>query len=330
MLAFSTLACPEWSPEEVIRRAAAMGYAGIEWRGGPDGHVRMDWPGPRRGAIRRAMADDGVEALAVTSYTDFISSDAGVRRKSVDHLRRHVELAADLGARCVRAFVGIADDGSPADVLIDRAADGLHEVVTTARDLGVGIAIEPHDDFATTSSIAPIIDRLDGSAVGVVWDIVNAWGAGEGPDVGITTIGDRIRYVQVKDARWVGDAGDVWQLTPIGDGDVPLSSALTSLAARGPLPPLSVEWERAWHPELDSAEIALPRALVALRRLVDEAIMAGDTGTHSGGGRAADVAGGHSRASLDSATSPSGSASSEPTTSAADTRLGNRSSNSTS
>jgi sugar phosphate isomerase/epimerase len=275
MFAFSTLACPEWSADEVIRRAAAMGYAGIEWRGGPDGHVRMDWPGPRRGAIRRAMAYEGVEALAVTSYTDFIGGDAGVRSQSVDHLRRHLELAADLGARYVRAFVGIADDGSPMDTLIDRAVDGLREVVTTAKDLGVGIAIEPHVDFATTSSIAPILDRLDGSVVGVVWDIVNAWGAGEAPDVGIATIGDRILYVQVKDACWVGDAGDVWQLTPIGDGDVPLSSALTSLAARGPLPPLSVEWERAWHPELDPPDIALPRALAALRRLVDDATRTG-------------------------------------------------------
>lgn len=332
MLAFSTLACPEWSPEEVIRRAAAMGYAGIEWRGGPDGHARVDWPGPRRVAIRREMADHGVEALAVTSYADFISGDARVRRESVDHLRRHLELAADLSAFYVRAFVGIADDGSPLDALLDRVVAGLNEVVTTARDLGVGIAIEPHDDFATTSSIAPILDRLDGSAVGVVWDIVNAWGAGEAPDVGIATIGDRIRYVQVKDARWVGDAGDVWQLTSIGDGDVPLSSALTSLAARGPLPPLSVEWERAWHPELDPPEIALPRALVALRRLVDDAIATVDgSATHPGGNPATGAAGGgHSRASLDSATSTSGSASSEPTTSAAETRLGNRSSNSTS
>ena len=331
MLAFGTLACPEWSAEEVIRRAAAIGYAGIEWRGGSDGHARVDWAGPRRGAIRRAMADQGVEALAVTSYTDFISGDARVRGDGVDHLRRHLELAADLGAPYVRAFVGIADDDSPVDTLIDRAVDGLLEVVTTAKDLGVGIAIEPHDDFATTSSIAPIIDRLDGSAVGVVWDIVNAWGAGEAPDVGIATIGDRIRYVQVKDARWVGDAGDTWQLTPIGEGAVPLASALTSLAARGSLPPLSVEWERAWHPELDPAEIALPRALVALRRLVDEAITADGPGTHTGGRPATDKAGGgHSRASLDSATSTSGSASSEPTTSGADTRLGNRSSSSTS
>ena len=332
MLAFSTLACPEWSAEEVIRRAAAIGYAGIEWRGGPDGHARPDWPSGRRGAIRRQMADQGVEALAVTSYTDFIGHAAGVRRESVDHLRRHLELAADLGARYVRAFVGIAGDGSPVDVLLDRAVDGLNEVVTTAKDLGVGVAIEPHDDFATTSSIAPILDRLDMSAVGVVWDIVNAWGAGEAPDEGIATVGDRVRYVQVKDARWVGDAGDTWQLTPIGEGAVPLASALRSLAARGPLPPLSVEWERAWHPELDPPEIALPRALDTLRRLVDTSITAADgSGTSPVGGPATDTAGeGHSRASLDSATSTSVSASSEPTTSAADTRLGNRSSNSTS
>jgi sugar phosphate isomerase/epimerase len=267
-LAFSTLACPEWSAEDVVAQAAAIGYDAIEWRGGPDGHVSTGWSAPRRAALRGLMAEHGMSALAVTSYTDFVTRDARARSDAVDHLRRHLELAADLGASTVRAFVGIVDDDAPLPDLIERAVDGIAACVESAQATGVAIAIEPHDDFDTASSIAPILARLDPS-VGVVWDIVNAWGGGEDPGAGAKTIGDRVRYVQVKDARWVGGE---WQLTPIGGGAVPLVEGLRALSASGPLPPLSLEWERAWHPELDPPEVALPRELTSLRRIASVAL----------------------------------------------------------
>jgi sugar phosphate isomerase/epimerase len=267
-LAFSTLACPEWSAEDVVARAATIGYDAIEWRGGPDGHVSTGWSSRDRVALRHLMAEHGTSALAVTSYTDFVTGDARARTDAVEQLRRHLELAADLGASTVRTFVGIVDDDAPLPDLIERAVDGIASCVESARASGVAIAIEPHDDFDTTSSIAPILDRLDRS-VGVVWDMVNAWSGGEDPTLGAETIGDRVRYVQVKDARWVG--GD-WQLTPIGDGAVPLVEGLRALAAIGPLPPLSLEWERAWHPDLDPPDVALPRELRALRRIASAAL----------------------------------------------------------
>jgi sugar phosphate isomerase/epimerase len=267
-LAFSTLACPEWSAEDVVGRAAAIGYDAIEWRGGADGHVSTGWSAPRRAALRRLMEEHGMSALAVTSYTDFVTGDARARADAVDHLRRHLDLAADLGASTVRAFVGIVDDDAPLPDLIERAVDGLAACVERARASGVAIAIEPHDDFDTASAIAPILARLD-PTVGTVWDIVNAWGGGEDPAAGAETIGNRVRYVQVKDARW---AGGEWELTPIGVGAVPLVEGLRALAAIGPLPPLSLEWERAWHPELDPPEIALPRELAALRRVASAAL----------------------------------------------------------
>lgn len=268
VFAFSTLACPEWTTEEVVRRTASLGFDAIEWRGGTEGHVSVDWPSRRRAQLRRDMAEGGVAALAVTSYTDFVTGDARGRAGSVDHLRRHLELAADLGAPTVRAFIGIVDDDAAPATLVGRAVEGVEACVETARATGVAIAVEPHDDLATAAAIAPIVNRLDPSAVGVVWDIANAWGAGEQPTDGLAVVVDRIRYVQVKDARW---EATVWRLTHLGEGDVPLAEALDGLAAAGPLPPLSLEWERAWHPELDPAEVALPRGLDALRRLASEA-----------------------------------------------------------
>jgi sugar phosphate isomerase/epimerase len=76
---------------------------------------------------------------------------------------------------------------------------------------------------------------------------------------------NRLAYVQVKDG--VGRAPD-WKLCSLGKGEVPLKRACELLLAHGYEGALSVEWEYAWHPELDPPEIALPLALRTVRELL--------------------------------------------------------------
>ena len=177
-------------------------------------------------------------------------------------------IAADLGALAVRAFIGVVEDAVSPDALVARAINGLTPAVEHAAQVGVAIAIEPHDDFVRSETLVPILRGLDHPAVGAIWEIGNAWEAGEDPAVGGPALGPWIRYVQLKDGC---GRGAEWRLTEIGQGEVPLGAALTMLATKGALPPLSVEWERAWHPELAPAEVVLGPALAAVRNLVREA-----------------------------------------------------------
>jgi sugar phosphate isomerase/epimerase len=264
-ITFSTLACPDWSREDVIANAAAFGYDGIEWRGGPQGHVQPELSPAVRGALRRSTADAGLSALAVTAYTSLIDADPQVRAANVDVLRRYADLAADLGARYVRAFLGRLPAGAGLNMLYERAADCLEAAAQYAGPLGVVIVVEPHDEFVRSDKVAPLLDRVRHPAVGVIWDIGNTFAAGEDPPEGVRLLGERICYMHVKDGSGRGAA---WRLTPIGQGQVPLRQAFALLLARGYTGALNVEWERAWHPELDPPEIALPAALQTIRSLL--------------------------------------------------------------
>lgn len=251
-----------------MARASGYGYDAIEWRGGPDGHVRVEWPAGRRAALRRLMADHGVGALAVTAYSSFAGPPDRRETEGVDHLRRHIDLAADLGAGTVRAFLGEAEGATPPADVLGWAIEGLSRLVEYARPSGVGIGVEPHDDFVRCASIEPLLATLDPDVVGVVWDPVNAWGAGESPADGLAVVGGRIRYVQLKDARWVDGA---WRLERLGLGDAPLGPVVELLVRSGrPLPSLSFEWELAWHPDLDPPEVALPHALAAMEGMMTD------------------------------------------------------------
>jgi sugar phosphate isomerase/epimerase len=261
-LSFSTLACPEWDPLEVVERAAAMGFDAIEWRGGPDGHAGAHIPVARHRAIREAMDERGLDAIALTTYTDLINADPAVRQASVDELLGHAEVAEVLGARSLRAFPGDRFDDASDDELLDRAADTLRRAIEGLAGIGISIAIEPHDAFTSSRIVAGLLARVDHPQVGAIWDAGNSWSIGEQPEEAIEALGPWLRYVQVKDG--IGRLPD-WRLTLLGEGEVPLARGLGMLARSHPTTPVSIEWERPWHPDLPPAEVALPAGIAFLR-----------------------------------------------------------------
>ena len=264
-IAFSTLACPDWSIERIIAQTSAFGYDGIEWRGGPQGHVQPTMSAARRADIQKMSMDTGLIAVAVTAYTTFVSALAEERQANLDELRRYVDLAAEMDAPYVRTFLGELPEGTKLDSSIyEKISDCLNTAADHASSVGVKIAVEPHDDFVRSSTIVPILQRVQHPALRVIWDIGNAFAAGENPRESFGELKNRLAYVQVKDGKKFGEE---WQLCPLGQGHVPLEQALGLLLAHGYEGALSVEWEYAWHPELDPPEIALPAALRTVREL---------------------------------------------------------------
>ncbi len=244
-----------------------MGYDGIEWRGGAQGHVKSTFSPAERTHLQQQMRDAQLTSLAVTAYTAFSSQDAAVRAANVDEIKRQLDLAADLHASYVRAFLGELAPGQTLESTTPHVIESLQQALPHAHQVGVGIAIEHHDDFIRTASLMPILTAIQDPYLGAVWDIANAWSAGETPEAGAQNVRDRISYVQIKDGRGQHDS---WKLTDVGAGDVPLQQAIALLSEQNYDGALSVEWEYTWHPELAPPERALPEALAKIRGWVSE------------------------------------------------------------
>ena len=266
-ITFSTLACPRWQIETVIAKASEFGYDGIEWRGGLQGHVQPDMPAAKKALTRQGCSDAGLISLAVTAYTSFVSSSAEERQANVDELQRYADLAAELGASYVRTFLGELPPGAfPDAAMYEMMSECLNTASEYALSVGVKIAVEPHDDFARSAVVVPVFNQSQSHpALQVIWDIGNAFAVGENPDDGFDLVKERIAYVQIKDGK--GRAPN-WQLCALGKGEVPISQAFELLMVNSYQGALSVEWEYAWHPELDPPEIALPAALQTVRELL--------------------------------------------------------------
>jgi sugar phosphate isomerase/epimerase len=267
LLAFSTLACPSWSISTVVAKAVEFGYQGIEWRGGTHGHIPPTMSAGERVSLRKTSEDAGLVALAITTYTSFVSPLAEERKSNVDELRRFSDFAAEIGAPYVRAFLGeLPADTKLTDEIYENISDCLQEACAYAGTVGVKIAVEPHDDFTRSSAVSPLFERNRSSSdLRVIWDLGNTFAVGEELEEGFNLLKDRLAYIQVKDGK-IGESG--WQLCPVGDGNVPLARAFALLLESGYDGAFSVEWEYAWHPELDPPEIALPAARQTVQQLL--------------------------------------------------------------
>lgn len=266
-IAFSTLACPDWSIEAILRKAVEFGYDGIEWRGGPQGHVQPWMPSREKAALRKKSEDAGLKVLAITTYTSFVSRFHEERQSNIDELKRYADLAAELGAPYVRAFLGELPEGTPIDSsLYKTISESLHAACEYAAPGGVQIAVEPHDNFTRSAVVSPLFERNTSHPdLRVIWDLGNTFAAGEDPDESFPLLKDRLAYVQVKDGT---RHGSTWQLCLLGQGNVPLVRAFELLLEHGYDGAFSFEWEYAWHPELDPPQIALPAAREAIKGLL--------------------------------------------------------------
>ncbi|MGL5931008.1 MAG: sugar phosphate isomerase/epimerase family protein [Dermatophilaceae bacterium] len=254
-LGASTLGAPDEPLPTVLDGLRRAGVAAVELRVGPEQPVDAASPEPVRRRVRELIAGHGLEVLAVASYVRLGQGEDTTA--VVDDLERHLHLAADLGARFVRVFPGAPDAAGGDDVvMIDRLA----RVADRAQAIGVRIALETHDSHPRGEDVARLLDQVGHRWIGAIWDFAHPFRHGEPPEQTWAHLGRHLiagaGYVQVKDL-------DIRTRRPalIGSGDLPLARTLQVLDAGGYRDVLSLEWERAWYPDLPPLEDALASLL---------------------------------------------------------------------
>jgi sugar phosphate isomerase/epimerase len=252
-LAFSSLACPGWSVEEIVRAADRYGYEGIEWRLA-DGALL----GPRTAdVVWDVIKECGVQPVCLDTSCVFVHAEDADREKAVGYAVAMAERAAAIGAPAIRVFGGATPDGKTPSQVLEATAQSLTTAAAGMPE-GVALLVETHDAWSRGCDMAALLETTQG--VGVVWVVAHTCRAGESPNESLQHIGVP-GLVHVKDAR-----GE--KLTHLRDGDVPLDETIDALRDAGYDGWLSLEWEKLWHPELDDPDVALPRAKAALDELL--------------------------------------------------------------
>ena len=269
-LVFSTLGTPGWSLERAAEQAVADGYAGLEVRILDGQVISPHLPAERRAAIRSLLKQHGLVIAGIGASTRFSSPDADDRAQHLADLRAYLALANDLEVPIVRTFGGGPSEGQTMQDVIDLVAGSLAEAALDAERHGVTICLETHDAFCRGQEVADVLDQVDSSYVKAVWDVHHPFRMGESAEDTWNFIGARLAHVHMKDALRREDGS--WELKLMGEGEVPCREIIHLLASKGYDGYLCAEWEKAWHPEIEEPEIALPQHARVLRQWMAEEV----------------------------------------------------------
>jgi sugar phosphate isomerase/epimerase len=262
-LAFSTLACPDWTFEQVVKAAQSYGYEGIELRLLDGEIVTPSIGADQRARIRRLTRDAGLAVCCVD--TSFKLADPAARLEDV---YGYLKLAAELESPLIRLFAG-APAGEAWETTAQRSADRLMDLAEHGRPLGVRVALETHDSFAAGKAVADVMRRVTDDYAGVLWDTLNPFQIGETAEQTYAQIGEWLLHIHIKDG---GVAPDPMECRLLGEGAVPIPVLLQTLKDRGYDGWLSVEWEKKWQPQIAGPEIALPQYADKLRAYLQDIV----------------------------------------------------------
>jgi sugar phosphate isomerase/epimerase len=264
-IAFSTLAFPEASLATALSLGRSWGYEGVELRLIDGDLIDPAMPAAERAAVKRTAHAASLPIVAVDSSIRLTSDEPRAE------LRAFLELASEWESPLVRVFGGsLPDDRPDRQARLAAAAQVLAESVPLAERLGVAIGVETHDAFSSSSVVAELLAMVPSGVVGAVWDSHHPYLMGQRPSEVWSDIGRRTLLAQVKDARRDPAREDGWQLVLLGQGEVPVREMLGLLDGGGYEGWISVEWEKRWHPEIESPDLALPQHLAVLRTWLGE------------------------------------------------------------
>jgi 2-keto-myo-inositol isomerase len=256
---------PEHRLEAIVDEMGRWGYAGIEIesRRLADALTRAS-----TAEVRRWLGDQGIAAASLMAWGFKVDGDfSGV----LDDIRRHGDLARELGAATLLVFTGQAGPGDPAarPDFVRRAGDAARAYAEAAGD-GVTISLEPiggSDWLGTPEHALAIADASGHPRVGVMMDFFHFYRSQVSASSVEAIPVERLFIVHADDSedRPVAELNDSHRLYP-GEGILPLRPRLALLRKMGYRGHLSIELFNRdyWQAPLDEVVERCYRGLAGL------------------------------------------------------------------
>jgi len=274
-LAFSTNAYLKFSFAEAVKRLAKIGYRGVEIMA----DVPHAWPAflleEQKQAIREALARNGLQISNINAFMmhavndtrqrywhpSWIEPDRYYRQVRIDHTKRALTLARELGARCITTEPGgPVEPGTSWQAALRLFVEGLRPVAEHAEKEGVLLLVEPEPGLLieTADQFLELMRHVDSPAVGLNFDVGHAYCVGDDPATTIPRVAPYIRHFHLEDIA----ATRVHHHLIPGEGAIDFAAVLRAVRASGYTGWVTVEL----YPYVEDPDEA---ARLALRRLTE-------------------------------------------------------------
>ncbi len=260
-IAFTTLACPDWSLETIVSKAAACSFDGVDFRGTDQGIDITLQEQFRSGiaATRQLIADHGLVTSGVSSSISLC--DASKLDENIEEAKRTIDVAIELGATQVRTF-GNGDESVSRSERIAVAKRCMEGILALEGANQIDWLLEIHDIWISSDDCGAMIDAVGRDMLGILWDIGHSTRIGsESLEETYAALGDVIPCVHLKDALYEPAhphaMKDGWRYVLPGRGELPITEAVRFLREKNFDGWYVFEHEKRWHANLEDPEEAI-------------------------------------------------------------------------
>ncbi|MCR5293595.1 MAG: AMP-binding protein [Lachnospiraceae bacterium] len=203
----------------------------------------------RAASVRRGLTGQGLAIPCLLTVRDFNAPDF------LEEFDKCMAAALDLEIGCI----GIHTDEEDKD----RGAARVRELLDRVGDKPVTVLLETCGAFGDTLVLRDFLNRFADDHLAALWDMHTTSAlAGEDAETTITNLGAYVRHVHIHDFSRDGE-----KILPelIGEGKLPLEELMNALRSVNYDGYISLEWDPAWIPGLEDAEIILTHFENAMR-----------------------------------------------------------------
>ncbi len=214
-LAFSTNAYLNHSFADSVTRLANIGYRGVEIMA----DVPHAWPAyllpEQKRAIREALDQNrlsisNINAFMMHAVNDhrqkywhpsWIEPDTNYRQVRIDHTKRALTLAKELGAKCITTEPGGPLEGRTWSECLKLFVEMLKPVVAHAEKEQVLLLVEPEPDLLieTAEQYLEFASKISSPFLGLNFDIGHSYCVNDEPAETVKRLGSLIRHVHLED-----------------------------------------------------------------------------------------------------------------------------------
>ncbi len=252
----STMGCPELDFGAAAALARAHGLPAIELRalGG-----NLDLPAYFAEVYQTPHNLTGLRPTGEVRVSTFCTSFKAVGASAAEReaFLKHVPWAEALEVPWLRVF----DGGRTGDAAeLEQAAGTVRwwRELRARHGWKTDIMVETHDSLLTGAAVRRFLDAAPGTAIR--WDSHHTWKKGaEDPQKTWAAIHEAVVSIDVKDSVSRPSAHHAWTYVLPGEGEFPMAT-LREVLREEYAGPLSLEWEKLWHPYLAPLDEALTAA----------------------------------------------------------------------
>jgi sugar phosphate isomerase/epimerase len=242
-----SVSLPDLPVLDVLRRAAAAGYRGVELNA-----ETLPWAGPHvtpatsadvRAAIVAEAGRLDLALPALGAHIGMVDEDPAARRAALDFVLGCIDLAADLGVPVVHVLSGpLAAPGGSREQAWGWFANAVAAATDHAGRAGIALGVEAIAGhlFHGADDYHRLARDLAGVPFRVNFDPSHLIVQGEVPRRIVDELADRIVHIHLKDGAGRYPA---FAFPPLGRGEIDFPGLIDGLRRAGYEGALSVEYE---------------------------------------------------------------------------------------